>query len=138
MKVLMGYFSSESNAHVNAQMTYDEYIYKSGEDLLDSMRVRDIFEDAGITPIPSFMAVGHPGGLVASDAFVFISSRIIKGRKGSLHEIDGIFLFLHGASNVIGLEGGSGEHYIVREIRKVNWSLFTYCSRYGSPRQFII
>lgn len=119
MKVLMGYFSSESNAHVSAQMTYDEYIYKTGDDLLDSMRVRDIFEDAGITPIPSFMAVGHPGGLVASDAFAFISSRILKGVKEHLHEIDGIFLFLHGASNVIGLEGGSGEHYIVREIRKL-------------------
>ena len=53
MKVLMGYFSSESNAHVSAQMTYDEYIYKTGDDLLNSMRVRDIFENAGITPIPS-------------------------------------------------------------------------------------
>lgn len=119
MKVLMGYFSSESNAHVSRNMTYEDYIYKTGEELLDSMRVRDIFEDANITPIPSFMAVGHPGGLVASDAFEVISSRIIQGVKDHLHEIDGIFLFLHGASNVIGLEGGSGEHYIIREIRRL-------------------
>ena len=48
MKVLMGYFSSESNAHVSAQMTYDEYIYKTGDDLLNSMRVRDIFENAAL------------------------------------------------------------------------------------------
>lgn len=39
--------------------------------------------------------------------------------KQHQHEIDGMFFFLHGASNVIDLEGGSGDHTIVREIRKI-------------------
>ena len=30
-----------------------------------------------------------------------------------------MFFFLHGASNVIGLEGGSGDHKIIEEIRRI-------------------
>lgn len=119
MKVLVGYFSSESNEHVNTHMNFDEYIYKYGEDICKLMKIDDIFHEAGIEPIPTLLASGHPGGTVTKDAFDFISSRILQGVKDHLHEIDGIYLFLHGASKVMELPGESGEHYIVREIRKL-------------------
>ena len=119
MKVLMGKFSSESNEHSHSLMTFEKFVFKYGEECLDAMFARKVFEEEGIELIPTIAAIGHPHGLVTKDAFDFILSRFIQGVKEHLHEIDGIFLFLHGASMVIDLEGGSAEHAIVREIRKI-------------------
>jgi len=119
MKVLIGGFSSESNEHSLSQMTFEKFIFKYGTELIDSMHVSDIFESAKVDLIPSILARGHPHGPVTKDAFDFIFSRFKHDVKKHLNEIDGIFLFLHGASKVIGLEGGSAEHAIIRGIRKI-------------------
>ena len=118
-KVLMGYFSSESNEHSQSLMSFNKFIFKFGNDMLDSMRVRDLFETANIDLVPSIFARGHPHGPVTKDAFDFILSRFKQEVQENLHEIDGIYLFLHGASKVLGLEGDSAEHAIVREIRRI-------------------
>lgn len=119
MKVLVGYFSSESNEHVSTKMDFDEFIYRFGDDIAKTIQIDDIFKEAEIELIPTIMASGHPGGPVTKDAFDFIASRILQGVKEHIHEIDGIYLFLHGASKVTDLPEGSGEHYIVKEIRKL-------------------
>jgi len=119
MKVLVGHFSSESNEHSRSLMTYDKFVFRYGEDFVNNLKVRDIFEEEGIELIPSIGAYGHPHGPVTKDAFDYILSRILYKVKEHIHEIDGIYLFLHGASKVIDLEGGSAEHAIMREIRKV-------------------
>lgn len=119
MKVLVGKFSSESNEHSHSLMSFDKFIFKFGEDMVDAVFVRDVFEAAGIELIPSIAAIGHPHGLVTKDAFDFILARFVESVTSHLHEIDGIFLFLHGASKVIDLPGGSAEHAFVRAIRKV-------------------
>lgn len=119
MKILMGKFSSESNEHSRSLMTFEKFIFRFGEDMLDSMYCRDIFEEEGFELIPSICAQGHPHGPVTYDAYQFIHDRLIQSVKDNLGDIDGIFLFLHGASKVIGLEGGSAEHAFVRDIRKI-------------------
>lgn len=119
MKVLIGQFGSESNEHSRSLMTFDKFLFHYGEDVLDLMYVRDIFEQAGIQLIPSISAMGHPHGPITMDAYEFILSRFLNSVKEHLHEIDGIFLHLHGASKVLDLEGGSAEHAILREIRKL-------------------
>lgn len=53
MKVLVGRFSSESNEHSRSLMSLDKFILKYGEDCIDSMYCRDIFEENGIELIPS-------------------------------------------------------------------------------------
>ena len=119
MKVLVGRFSSESNEHSRSLMSLDKFILKYGEDCIDSMYCRDIFEKNGIELIPSIGAIGHPHGPVTLQAYEFIVDKFKQSVKEHLHEIDGIFLFLHGASKVIGLQGGSAEHAILREIRAI-------------------
>lgn len=119
MKVLIGGFSSESNEHSQSLMSFDKFIFKFGNELIDSMHVKDLFETANIDLVPSILARGHPHGPVTKDAFDFIVSRFIQEVKDNLNDIDGIFLYLHGASKVLGLEGSSAEHAIVREIRKI-------------------
>lgn len=119
MKVLVGKFSSESNEHSRSLMTFEKFIFKYGEEMIDSIFVRDVFENEGIELIPTISAIGHPHGPVTKDTFEFILSRFVQGVKEHLNEIDAIFLFLHGASKVIDLEGVSAEHAILREIRKI-------------------
>lgn len=119
MKVLVGHFNSESNEHAYQKMGFENFIFKYGKDSIDAMGIRDIFENNNIEIIPSIYANGHPGGLVTKDAFDFILTRILHALKKNLNEIDGIFLYLHGASKVEDLEGDSGEHKIVKEIRKI-------------------
>ncbi|MFR0979095.1 MAG: M81 family metallopeptidase [Holdemania filiformis] len=79
----------------------------------------DLFEEAGIEVIPTIYADGRAGGRVTREAFDFILEQFLNGVREHIDEIDGMFFFLHGASNVLGLEGGSGEHTIIREIRKL-------------------
>lgn len=119
MKVLVGHFNSESNEHSYQKMGFDNFIFKYGEESIDAMGIRDIFENNDIDIIPSIFANGHPGGLITKDAFDFILSRIKHCLEENLNEIDGIFLYLHGASKVQDLEGGSGEHKILETIRKI-------------------
>jgi Uncharacterized conserved protein len=119
MKVLVAHFTSESNAHVKTPCEFEKYIYKTGNEMIDAMDIRDIFEEVGVEIIPTIYANGHAGGQVTSSAFEFISSEIIKETKKHYEEIDGIYLYLHGASSVIGLQGSSGEHYILNEIRNI-------------------
>ena len=112
MKVLVARFSSESNEHSRSLMSFDKFVFKFGEDCVDSMYTRDIFEGAGIEMIPSIAAIGHPHGPVTKDAFDFILARLIHDVKEHLHEIDGIFLFLHGASKVL-----RSMHSYVKSVR---------------------
>ena len=131
MKVLVGRFSSESNEHSRSLMSLDKFILKYGEDCIDSMYCRDIFEKNGIELIPSIGAIGHPHGPVTLQAYEFIVDKFKQSVKEHLHEIDGIFLFLHGASKVIGLQGGSAENSCYC------WTIYAYCPSYGSTRKFI-
>src|SRR5699024_9014587 len=55
----------------------------------------------------------------SKDAFDFILDRMLKKVKEHLLEIDGIYLYLHGASKVVDLEGDAAEHMILQEIRKI-------------------
>lgn len=119
MKVLIGHFNSESNEWSYQKMAYENFDFKHEEECVDVMNVRDIFENQGIEVVPSLYANGHPGGLIKKDAFDFILERFTTKVKEHLAEIDGIYLYLHGASKVMDLEGDSAEHNILFEIRKI-------------------
>ena len=69
MKVLVARFSSESNEHSRSLMSFDKFVFKFGEDCVESMYTRDIFEGAGIEMIPSIAAIGHPHGPVTKDVY---------------------------------------------------------------------
>lgn len=119
MKVLTGFFNSESNEHTYRTMSKKDFIFSFGEECIAKIGVTEVFEKNGITLIPSVYANGHPGGLIEKETFEEILAMFLKGVKEHLHEIDGIFLYLHGASKVIDLPEISAEHVILREIRKL-------------------
>jgi len=119
MNILVGGFVAESNAAVKKLCGIEDFMMKTGDDVITSLYVKDIFEEANVTVIPSLYADGRGGGIVCKDAFDTIAKSILDTVRAYKYEIDGMFLFLHGASHILNLDGGSGEHYIMHEIRKI-------------------
>lgn len=119
MKILVGGFVAESNAYVAKPCEIQDFTIISGDAIANTLSIRELALQQDITLVPALFASGAGSGRVSLDAFQYILNQFLKSVKQHLHEIDGIFLFLHGASNVIDLEGGSGELCILREIRKI-------------------
>ena len=117
MKVMIGEFVTESNANIPDLCTLDHYDLGYGKDCICKMRVQKVFERENVEIIPSIFANAGPGGIVARSAFSYIESVFLDTVKENKKDIDGIFLMLHGASEVEDI--GSGDHHIVKEIRKI-------------------
>ncbi len=119
MKVLIARFVLESNANIPYKSNLENFNLLFGEDCIREMKCKEVFAKEGIEMIPSIYADGAAGGVLEKAAFDYIEQRILEDMRKHLHEIDGIFLHLHGASEVEGLEGGSGDHHIMKMIRNV-------------------
>lgn len=119
MKILIGGFIAESNAYVDKKTEIQDFMITTGKACADVLYIKEIANELNIELIPALIADGRGGGPVTAEAFVYIVSQFKKYVKAHEHEIDGMFFFFHGASYVIGLEGGSGDHVLVKEIRKI-------------------
>lgn len=117
MKVMVGLFTTESNANVPGKNEIGSYDLGFGDDCIRKLRVGEVFQAAGIDVIPSVYASAGASGVITRETFDYIESLFVRTVKEHLHEIDGIYLHLHGASEVEGL--GSGDHHILAAIRKL-------------------
>lgn len=119
MRILIGGFVAECNAYVDRPMRLEDFAVTRGDAVADILYVRELAKTLGVELVPSLMAYGGGGGRLDKDAFDYILTQFKKEVKKHLHEIDGMFFFFHGASSVIDLDGDSGDHELVREIRKI-------------------
>ena len=117
MKVLVGLFTTESNANVPNLCEIIDYDIAFGEECITKLRVGNIFEKEGIEMIPAIYASAGAAGVIKRHTFEYIESCFLRTIKEHRLEIDGIYLHLHGASEVE--EIGSGDHHILKEIRKI-------------------
>jgi len=117
MKVLIGEFITESNENVPYKNEITAYNIAFGDECIRKMQVGEIFEEAGIDVIPAIYAVAGASGVIKKHTFDYIEACFIRTAKEHLNEIDGIYLMLHGASEVEKI--GSGDHHILKEIRKI-------------------
>ncbi len=119
MKVLIARFVLESNANIPYKSNLENFNLLFGEDCIREMKCKEVFAKAGVEIIPSIYANAGAGGVLEKTAFYYIEKRILDDVKKHIHEIDGIFLHLHGASEVADLEGGSGDHHILKMVRRL-------------------
>ncbi|MCI5773259.1 MAG: M81 family metallopeptidase [Erysipelotrichaceae bacterium] len=119
MKVLVAHMSAECNEHINHTVGLDEFDIRYGDDCIEAMHIKEVFESHGIQIIPAIYANSHPNGMIQRSAFDFIYNKIIDTIKQHLHEIDGIYFHLHGASGVLDLEEVSGEYVILKKVREI-------------------
>lgn len=119
MRILIGGFEAESNAYVAKPCEIQDFTIATGDEIATRLAIKEIADQENIELIPSIYARGMGAGRVAYDTFDYILKQFLHATEKHQYEIDGIFLWLHGASNVLDLEGGSGDHAIIREIRKI-------------------
>lgn len=70
-----------------------------------------------MTLVPALDANAASNGVMKRTAFDYIESTILQTVQEHLSELDGIYLHLHGASEVEGI--GSGDHHILKEVRRI-------------------
>ena len=117
MKVMIGYFATESNANTDVKNDVTNYDIGFGADCVRKSRVGDIFEKNGVEVIPSIYASAGASGVIKRETFDYLETYFVNTAKDHINEIDGIWLHLHGASEVDGL--GSGDHHIIKSLRAV-------------------
>ena len=117
MNVLIGLFNTESNGNIPTICRLNNYDIAFGEECIDKVQVRNVFEKEGINIISSIYANAGGAGVIEKNAFEYIESCFINCVKENIQDIDGIYLMLHGASFVEGI--GSGDFHILKEIRKI-------------------
>jgi len=116
MKILVASFRCESNSRSSYHPQLSDFEYLTGEDVFRKLAVRDLFESAGAEVIPAICANALPSGTVELPVYRYYSDQILATvREHS--DADGIFLYLHGSMEVE--EIGSGERYLLQEIRKL-------------------
>ena len=117
MKVLVGQFVIECNENMPNKSDLDVFTLAYGSECVQKMQVDEVFRQADIAPIPTIYADASSNGVVRRRAFEYIEASILETAQEHLSEIDGVFLHLHGASEVEGL--GSGEHHILKKLREI-------------------
>lgn len=117
MKVLAAKFTLESNANIPVLCDLADVSLKMGQQAVEGMRLNDIFSSCGIEVIPALYADAGSSGVMTIEAFNYIEASILRTIREHLNEIDGIYLNLHGASEIEHI--GSGDHHILKEIRKI-------------------
>ena len=119
MKVFLGGMDAECNEHVSRVIGLDDIHMLYGDECADALNVRGVFESAGIGVIGGLYAHAGPTGMITLEAFETISAELLQAVREHLREIDGIYLRLHGASGIAGLDEVSGEHVLVKRLRRV-------------------
>jgi microcystin degradation protein MlrC len=117
MKVLTGLFNTESNANVPVKCTLRQFDVAYGDACITKMAIGEVFEKYGVELIPAIYASSSSAGVIEKATFDFIEAKFLNTLKENLDELDGIYIHLHGASEVE--EIGSGEHHILRKMREI-------------------
>ena len=117
MKILAAKFVLEANENIPMMCDMENVSLRTGPDCLAAMQLGEVFSEAGVEVIPALSADASSSGIMKRSCFDYIEGRILESVHEHIHEIDGIYLHLHGASGVEGI--GSGDHHILREVRRV-------------------
>ena len=117
MKILVAKFQLEANEHVPMMCDLENTALSFDHECLHHMQLGNVFDQEDITLIPVLCADAACSGVMTKNAFTYLENRIIDAIKKNLHDLDGIYFHLHGASYVE--EIGSGEHHLVKKVREI-------------------
>ena len=116
MKIIVASFQCESNSKAKLHPQKQDFEYFKGEDIFKKLVVKDLFEKNGFQVVPSIYAVALPSATVEKETYDFYADQILQTVKEN-PDADGVFIFFHGSMEVE--EIGSGELYLLKEIRKI-------------------
>ena len=90
MKVLLGFFTTESNTNIDKVCRIKDYDLAFEEECISKCKVKEVFEENGIETIGSIYANAAGSGGIELETFNYIESCFIKSLREHLHELDGI------------------------------------------------
>ena len=117
MKIMVGRFTLEANANIPKKCDLTDGILLTSDACVRSMGLGDLLNDKSAEFIPSINANFGSNGIMKRSTFDYVESVFLESVRAHIHELDGIFLHLHGASEVEGL--GSGDHHILKKVREI-------------------
>lgn len=112
MKIVVGSIQHESNTFTPIRAEYEDFYILRGEEMLSKISVTKILQEEGVDVIPTIYANSVPSGVVGYESFIRLKEELIERIP---ERIDGVWLHLHGAMEIEGIDGADGE--IVSEIR---------------------
>ncbi|MDW7655928.1 MAG: M81 family metallopeptidase [Bacillota bacterium] len=113
-KIFVAGLMQESNSFAIRLSDTTDFTVSRGEELLSMLPAVQIFRKAGYQVIPGLMARAVPGGCLKKKAYDTFCAEILSALHSEV--VDGIWLYLHGALEVVGL--GSGEAELLRRMRE--------------------
>ena len=116
MKVIIGGLYHESNTFNPFPTNADDFVLVEGIEVFERVCSTNVFQEAGITVIPTIYATALSSGVVTEKAYRFFADKMLHVIKNEAN-IDGIWLHLHGAMTVENI--GSGELQLLKEIREI-------------------
>ena len=117
MKIMVGFFTTESNANIPVKTDITGYTIAFGDECVRKSLVDDVLAEEGVEAIPAIYANAGAACVVKRNAFDYIESCFAETAREHKNEIDGVWLHLHGASEIEGL--GSGDHHILKTVRDI-------------------
>ena len=116
MKIIVASFQCESNSKAKLHPEKYDFEYFKGDDIFKKLAVKEIFESNGFEVVPSIYAVALPSATVLKETYMYYFDQIMETVRQNA-DADGVYVFFHGSMEVE--EIGSGELYLLKEIRKV-------------------
>ncbi len=119
LRILTAGISHESNTFNPILTTAKYFNIKRGKNVLVEEEWVAYLVEAGVEVIPTLHANANPFGVVESETYESFKNEIINGVKNAVEEgkLDGIYLDMHGALHVAGLEDAQVD--LVKSIREV-------------------
>lgn len=115
--ILVARFILEANENIPKKCNLNDVSLHFGQGCIAHLQLGDVFDRPDVTLVPALDANAASNGVMKRTAFDYIESTILQTVQEHLSELDGIYLHLHGASEVEGI--GSGDHHILKEVRRI-------------------
>lgn len=115
MRIVLGSIQQETNTFNPALSTVGDFMLAEGNAMLEHIAVASFFQEAGCSLTPTLYANAVPAGRLAKADFHQLLQRMM-ARFPARDEIDGVWLYCHGALDVE--EIGSGDLAILHTVRE--------------------
>ncbi|MGL5957582.1 MAG: M81 family metallopeptidase [Phocaeicola sp.] len=117
-RIAIAGISIECSTFSPAQTTEDMFRKKSGEDLFSSYPFLhpDSLLRSKAEWLPAMVSWATPGGIVTAETYESLKQQTLEKLKAQM-PCDGLFLELHGAMSVVGMDDPEGD--LIRAIREV-------------------
>lgn len=136
-RIAIGGIHTECSTSSPVLMTADDFRVFRGDDLLRADYFSFVTRD-GIEPLPLLHARAVPGGPISKTAYVGFKAEFLERLEASL-PLDGLYLAMHGAMNVEGMDDAEGDWIsAAREIVGPECTIAASYDLHGNVSQRIV